>query len=147
MIFVITLKIFIGIALSLRHHYIFTKNILVHAALNGTLKNSYIIFVVHKSLSYQKAAEVNKPSTFLYKIVPIWYRKELGDKYYTKRESILKELGVPLETFLKLETYEEFRNIAPFLKKSALSHLSDSLKTLSIDFTKKDVESLLSDVA
>ncbi|MDO4283644.1 MAG: hypothetical protein Q4D02_08430 [Clostridia bacterium] len=124
-----------------------TQNILLHAAQNDTLMNSYIIFVIRKSLAYQNATVEDKPYVFLRKIVPIWYREDFNRSYLNKRDALISELKIPFDVFLKLETYESFRNIAPVLKKSAINHLSDSINQLGDELSSDEIERLISDVA
>lgn len=120
-----------------------TMRILLNSANAGTLKNSRIIYVANKSVAYAKASKENKPFIFLNTIVPYWYASELGADYLSCRDTIFKSLNVPLNSFLKLETFEIFRKAAPKLKKSAIKKLSAILKKCGNNFTLNDISTTI----
>lgn len=117
----------------------YTKSILLSAANEGTLLSSCIIYVTQKNPAYEKAAKSEKPLAFLNAIVPFWYKKELGTEYFTTRSNVFKKLGLPLNVFLKLETYEAFRKVAPNLKQIAMKKLVAKLNELQMNFTYEDI--------
>lgn len=117
----------------------YTENILLHSANFGTLLSSCIVYVANKSPAYKKAEKAEKPLVFLNAIVPFWYKAELGTEYFATREQTFKKLGLPLDVFLKLETYEGFRKVAPNIKKASMKKLVATLEKLQTDFTYEDI--------
>jgi len=90
------------------------QSILLQALKEGTLKTCYIVYFASKNKSYQNATAENKPLVFLYKILPIWFREDLGKKYLTEREQIRSKLDLSLKEFLQLEGLEAFRSAVTY---------------------------------
>lgn len=120
-----------------------TMAILLHSEKAGTLMTSRIIFVASKGVAYKKADISTKPNIFLDTIVPYWYAKELGVDYLSCRDKIFKALDIPICKFLRLETFEVFRKMAPNLKKSEIKRLSAFLNKCHFDFTENDISTVI----
>lgn len=90
------------------------QSILLQALKEGTLKTCYIVYLASKNKSYQNAATEEKPLVFLYKILPIWFKEELGKKYLSERDQIRLKLNLSLKEFLQLEGLEAFRDAVTY---------------------------------
>lgn len=123
----------------------FMQEILEYSHERGTLKNSHFTFAANKCPSFLKAEE-NHATILVYKLVgSFWYRKELGEAYLKKRDSLFTLLNLDRALFLKLECFQTFRDrLLTLPSAESIRQYGQRLKTAESEaLSKNDIQKMI----